>query len=170
MDPDALLSSLREALNVSPDNVPLRRHLAETLLGHGRADEAEREYRAALQRAPQDAQLKLGLARAFERQGKSGEAVVVLETLTRGDEALPAGRVLLARLLVRQGKVEEAVRQYKNAVRADPSARDDQLAATLGITADDVQPPASQDVVDGRARASFEGGGDDDDPAGQGTV
>jgi ATP-dependent 26S proteasome regulatory subunit len=163
MDSEALLASLREALNVSPDNLPLRKHLAEVLLGHGRAEEAEREYRAALQRAPQDPQLKLGLARAFERQGKAGEAVVLLETITRGDDALPAARVLLARVLVRQGKVEEAVRQYKNAVRADPAAKDEQLAATLGISADDVGPGPSRDVVDGRVRASFEGGDDDDD-------
>src|SRR5688500_10205050 len=163
MDPEALLASLREALKDSPDNVPLRKHLAEVLLGHGRAEEAEREFRAALQRSPQDPQLKLGLARAFERQGKSGEAVVLLETITRGDDALPAARVLLARVLVRQGKVEGAVRQYKNAVRTDSSVKDEQLAATLGITPDDVAPTsaddASRDVVDGRVRASFEADG-----------
>jgi SpoVK/Ycf46/Vps4 family AAA+-type ATPase len=162
MDPDALLAGLREALVVSPDNVPLRKHYADALLSHGRPEEAEREYRAALQRSPQEPPLKLGLARAFEAQGKSGEAVVVLETITRGDDALPAARVLLARLLARQGKVEEAVRQYKNAVRADRSVKDDQLAATLGITPDDVVPEATQEVVDGRVRASFEG---DADPA-----
>src|SRR4051812_38567413 len=158
MDPDALLAGLQEALAVSPDNVPLRKHYADALHSHGRPEEAEREFRAALQRSPQDAPLKLGLARAFEAQGKSGEAVVVLETITRGDDALPAARVLLARLLARRGKVEEAVRQYKNAVRADSSAKDDQLAATLGITADDVAPPdPSHEVVDGRVRASFQG-------------
>src|SRR5688572_3800554 len=158
MDPDALLASLREALRVSPDNLPLRKHLAETLLGHGRAEEAEREYRSALQRSPQDAQLKLGLARAFDRQGKSSEAAVVLETITRGDEALPAARVLFARVLMRQGKVEEAVRQYKNAVREDRSTRDDQLEATLGIRIDDIATPDdSREVVDGMVRASFEG-------------
>src|SRR5688572_8725046 len=158
MDPDALLASLREALRVSPDNLPLRKHLAETLLGHGRAEEAEREYRSALQRSPQDAQLKLGLARAFDRQGKSSEAAVVLETITRGDEALPAARVLFARVLMRQGEVEEAVRQYKNAVRDDRSTRDDQLEATLGIRIDDIATPDdSREVVDGMVRASFEG-------------
>jgi ATP-dependent 26S proteasome regulatory subunit len=163
MDPEVLLAGLREALAVSPENVPLRKHYADALLSHGRPEEAEREYRAALQRSPQEPPLKLGLARAFEAQGKSGEAVVVLETITRGgDEALPAARVLLARLLARQGKVDEAVRQYKNAVRADNSVKDDQLAATLGITPDDVAPPASQEVVDGRVRASFEGEADPD--------
>jgi len=31
------ISSLREALKVSPNNVPLREHQAQTLLGFGRA-------------------------------------------------------------------------------------------------------------------------------------
>ena len=35
------LASLREALKLSPDNLPLRQHLAESLLKLGRAGEAE---------------------------------------------------------------------------------------------------------------------------------
>jgi Flp pilus assembly protein TadD len=47
---EATLATLREALALSPDNVPLREHLAATLLAAGRADEAEAEYREALTR------------------------------------------------------------------------------------------------------------------------
>jgi len=36
------LAALREALKVSPENVPLRLHLAEMLVGQGRYDEAEK--------------------------------------------------------------------------------------------------------------------------------
>ena len=57
--------ALREALRASPDNVPLRQHLADTLLGAGRAGEAEAEYRQALAQAPDDRRLKMGLAGAF---------------------------------------------------------------------------------------------------------
>ena len=42
--------ALRDALAHSPDNVPLRKHLAETLLGFGRAEDAEAEFREALAR------------------------------------------------------------------------------------------------------------------------
>lgn len=37
---DDSVRALREALQLSPDNIPLRQHLAETLLSSGRADEA----------------------------------------------------------------------------------------------------------------------------------
>ena len=45
------IQALREALRFSPENMPLRKHLAETLLNSGRADDAEREFREALSRA-----------------------------------------------------------------------------------------------------------------------
>ena len=62
------LAALREALRLSPDNIPLRQHLAESLLGQGRPDEAEQEFREALAQAPDNAALKVGLARAFMAQ------------------------------------------------------------------------------------------------------
>ena len=46
------IASLREAVRLSPDNVPLRKHLADTFLKHGYGAEAESEYRAALKVQP----------------------------------------------------------------------------------------------------------------------
>ncbi|MEV6318250.1 tetratricopeptide repeat protein [Streptomyces sp. NPDC051776] len=51
-----LIRSLRSAVEAAPDDVPLRLHLAELLLGEGRTDKAVAEIAAALQRAPGDAQ------------------------------------------------------------------------------------------------------------------
>ncbi len=45
---DDAVQGLREALKISPENVPLRIHLASTLAGSGRFEEAETEYREAL--------------------------------------------------------------------------------------------------------------------------
>ena len=59
------VDALREALRFSPDNLPLRRHLAETLHQAGRLDEAEEEYRQAISLAPKDVGLSLALARLF---------------------------------------------------------------------------------------------------------
>ncbi|MBC6951874.1 cell division protein, partial [candidate division KSB1 bacterium] len=49
-----VIQALREAVKQSPDNVPLRMHLADTLLDSDRPGEAEKEYRAALALAPED--------------------------------------------------------------------------------------------------------------------
>ena len=62
---DDTIAALREALKVSPTNVPLHKHLAESLLKLGRFEEAEAAYReAALAVAPHHVELKLGLANA----------------------------------------------------------------------------------------------------------
>ncbi|MEK7467599.1 MAG: AAA family ATPase [Planctomycetota bacterium] len=143
---------LRDALRVSPENVPLRRHLAETLMGLGRAPEAEAEYREALKRSPEDTALKLGLASAFDRQGKSSAALVIVEDLVKRRDTPASAFLLHARLLLKGGDAERAVRAYKSALDADPDSADPELASRLGIGAG----PDSA-VSEGRLRA---GGGD----------
>lgn len=146
------LAALREAVRLSPDNVPLRQHLADTLLAHGRGEDAEKEYRAALAMSPDNLKLKTGLAHAFHDQGKQSEAIVLVEALCRSADAPARARVLFARLLFRAGDVDNAVRQYKKAVAADPTVADLELAGRLGVV--DEPKEADREVVDGRVRAA----------------
>jgi len=80
------VASLREALKVSPNNLPLREHLARTLLGLGRFQEAEQEFRQALALSPNNDKLKIGLAQAFVQQGKTSESLVVLESIVKNSD------------------------------------------------------------------------------------
>src|SRR5437667_6330825 len=57
---DDALQALREALRASPNNSALRLHFADTLLGRGHAEEAEREYREGLAQSPNSLAMKLG--------------------------------------------------------------------------------------------------------------
>jgi SpoVK/Ycf46/Vps4 family AAA+-type ATPase len=150
--------TLREAVRQSPHNIPLRQHLAESLLERGRADEAEVEYRRALTIEPANNELKLGLARAFYRQGKDSEAIVVLEQLVKQGSPAPAARVLLARLLFKTGDVPSAVAQYKAAVEDDPDEGDREFAERLGIRTGDEPDEDTEELVDGRLRAAREPG------------
>lgn len=54
MSSEALLNSLRAAVESSPDDVPLRLHLAEMLLAAGERTEAIRQVGAILERDPQN--------------------------------------------------------------------------------------------------------------------
>src|SRR4051812_35004405 len=103
---DASLAALREAGNLSPDNLPLRQHLADLLLGNGRPEEAEKEYRSALGKWPEHVPLKVGLATAFFHQGKASASIVVVEELLRASDPPPRVRVLYARLLLGAGEAE----------------------------------------------------------------
>ena len=148
---DETVDSLREALRHSPENVPLRRHLAELLLKHGFPDQAETEFRAALNLDPDHAELKLGLAEAFARQGKGSEAMVLVEDLLKRPDTPPAAYVLHARILLRAGDVERAVRQYRRALDEDPALADEELSERLGVDAGE-----DDEVSEGRVRARHE--------------
>jgi SpoVK/Ycf46/Vps4 family AAA+-type ATPase len=169
---------LREAVKLSPKNLPLRQALADALLAAGLPAEATVEYKNALAAAPDNPTLKLGLARAFFADGKASHALVVVEDLTKSDDAPPRALVLHARLLAGIGEIQQAVELYKRGVAKDRSAADPEFAARLGIrAAPDPEPETptpsflaprndsdDDEVSDGRIRASWEGS-DDSAPA-----
>lgn len=157
---DQAIAALREALRISPDNLPLRRHLAETLMGLARYAEAEQEYRQALAQAADDAALKVGLAQAFYQQNKNSAALVIVEDLLKRKDTPARAYVLHARLLLRAGEIERAVRQYKEGVNLDAAAADLDLAGRLGIGPEDTQ----GEVVDGKVRAAWNEPADRADP------
>jgi AAA+ superfamily predicted ATPase len=164
MTDDPTLDALRQALAAGPDNIPLRRHLAETLLRVGRAEEAEREFRDCLRRDPTDVASRIGLARVFYRHGRFDESLVLAEEACSGEGAPPSGLILLARLHLRRGQRDDASRAYHRAITAQPELADDDLAAQFDAPAPERSAEPS-DIVDGRVRQSAGGGGSGTDAA-----
>lgn len=134
VDPTA---RLRAALLASPGNVALRILLADTLRLGGRVEEAEREYRDALELAPDDPAALLGLAETFERSGRPGPALVLAERLLARSDPPAQAYALGARLLV-DADPDAAAAHYLRAVALDGSLADPDLAGRLG--ADRSQP------------------------------
>lgn len=149
MDP---LQTLRDALKHSPDNLPLREHLAQSLVNLGRLDEAEQEYKQAIALAPNAMAFRVGLAEVYYRQSKNSASLVVVEDLLKKPDTPASAIVLHAKLLFRAGDVDRAVRQYKAGVEQDPAVADLEFAGRLGIGAD----PEDSDVVDGRIHVGME--------------
>lgn len=153
---DDAVNALREALRHSPDNVALRLHLADTLMGFARFEEAEKEYRLAVT-ATGDDRSKIGLAGSFYQQGKNSQALVIIEEMIKGSDVPARAHLLYCRLLLRAGDAERAVRQYKRAVDIDPSVADLELANRLGVRTDATAQERERDeVVDGKARSAWE--------------
>ena len=146
------IRSLREAVKVSPANIPLRQHLADTLFRAGRADQAEKEYRDAMALAPNNPDLKLGLARAFFQQGKNNHALALLEDMTKTSSAPPRAFLLHARLLAGVGEIEQAIAEYRRALSADPALKDDAFASRLGLS---IAEESESEIVEGKVRAGW---------------
>jgi SpoVK/Ycf46/Vps4 family AAA+-type ATPase len=151
--------AIRQAINISPDNVPLRIHLADMLRQHGRNEEAEAELREALTLAPEDDSLKLALADLYYQQSKNSHALVIVEEMLKRRNSPPAARLLHARLLVRTGDIAFAISEYREATDEDETLRDLEFEERLGIDSED---PEEEEIVDGRIR---QGWGAEEEPS-----
>ncbi|TLM93163.1 ATP-binding protein [Hymenobacter jeollabukensis] len=128
------LQPLLDALAFSPDNLPLRRHVAALLRQLGRLTEADEHYRAGLRQAPHDAELQLGLAETYAALGKTSAALVVLEELLHAQPEHARAHLLHARLLARAGgPPDEARHAYQQALQLDAGLRDAELDEQLGL-------------------------------------
>jgi SpoVK/Ycf46/Vps4 family AAA+-type ATPase len=125
------INDLIEAVSVSPENLPLRKMLAERLLRAGRAQEAEKHLLEAVRLSKGNADMKLALARAYRAQGKTSQAVVVLEELVQGPSPTPTADVLYARVLLDEDRYEKAGFYYRRAIEADASLADERLGELL---------------------------------------
>jgi len=163
MGADETIRAIREALAVSPENVPLRRHLAESLTAAGRFSEAVAEYRQALSLAPHDDQLHLGLARAYMLTGNASAGFVIVEELLKRRDPPPAAHLLYCRLLLGANQPDRAAHAYREAVLSDPSLADAELAEPLGLDATTGQPKASreEDEEESDGRLRLPAGGDE---------
>jgi SpoVK/Ycf46/Vps4 family AAA+-type ATPase len=141
--------ALRQALAVSPENLPLRLHLAATLRQEGDLDAAVVEYKSAVQQAPTALEPKLGLVETYFGQGRHSIAQVILEDVLAMPEAPAAAWLLQAQLAAAQRQTEEAVKALRRAIELQPELRRHELARTLGLDAEET----AATVRDGRVAA-----------------
>ena len=133
------IETLRRAVALSPQDAPLRRHLADLLAASGRHDEALEEYREALALEPSD-EHRLELAGSFLSLGRTGEAAVLVDAVLDADAESAPALLLRSRLLLNEGDLEGARAAYRLAVALDPGTADPEFADLL------TAPPEATDV------------------------
>ncbi|MCB0662923.1 MAG: AAA family ATPase [Saprospiraceae bacterium] len=129
---DQSIHHLREALRFSPENVPLRLHLAEVLLNTGRLDEAEEQYNALMKLADEDI-AKRGLVKVFFNKGNYSKCIVLLEVLMedyRDDFEL---QLLYTKALYRENSIADAVAAYQRLHELQPDFKDEELDEGLKV-------------------------------------
>ncbi len=121
-----MIDNLREALQQSPDNIPLRLLLAENLLHAQQFVEAEAEFRIVLEKEPSNTKAKKGLIKSAFEQGKYPMTIVVCEELSDRERDIEM-MVIHAKSLVRNQEQAKAVEIYKNILALNPAFKDDEL-------------------------------------------
>jgi transitional endoplasmic reticulum ATPase len=142
------IDSLREAVRVSPDNVPLLVLFAQTCLAEFAVDEAVGAFQQALAREPSNAAAKLGLARALFQAGKTSEAVVRLESLVQEAPEHGEAWLQLSRFLMAEGQREQARACYEKSLKLPGGRQDAALEQELFMQGQ--ERPANEGPAKGR--------------------
>jgi SpoVK/Ycf46/Vps4 family AAA+-type ATPase len=125
------INGLREALQHSPENIPLRLLLAESLFRNGQWPEAETEFKIILDKQPTNAPARLGLARVYFEQKKYPTTIVILEEYAEQNPTQVEPLVLLSRALLRNQERAKAMEGYKRVLALNPAFKDDELDQQL---------------------------------------
>ena len=126
------LDPLRQAVAVSPENLPLLLLLAQSCLDEWSLDEARGVFERVLRLDPTRPEAKAGVARVLHLSGKTSEAVVRAEALIAEHPGYAPAHLLLARLYAGEGNRAAGRACYEKALALDPTLRDPGMEKELG--------------------------------------
>lgn len=133
MNLEEIINSLREALQLSPDNVPLKLQLASILLQAKAYEEAAQQFQEVLRLSPNQPKAQLGLAEAFFHSGKLSNSIVILEQLLEEGHNTKKVLILYSKVLVAEDSVIKAAEVYRQIQEMDPDYFDSKLDQKLKI-------------------------------------
>lgn len=126
------INNLLEALKLSPNNTPLRLHLANTFLELGRLTEAKNEFQELAEKTSGKVG-RDGLAKVFFRLNEYSKSIVVLEEILEADVDNIVLLEMYAKALLRDGSIEQAADIYQRLLNLQPSFTDEELDGTLRL-------------------------------------
>lgn len=163
MTHDQDIESLREAIENSPDNLPLRIMLAGKFLHFGRLDEAETEYQTVLNYDSNHIKAKEGLAEIYFRRGRYSGVIVIGEELMSRQKASERMMVICAKSLVREKSIEEAQEIYEKILEKNPDFEDRELDENLRMPSFDYDGDEDEFDEDEDPFFGFDAGPEDKD-------
>ena len=143
------IKNLEEALALSPDNVPLRLHLAELMLQEKMYAEAGKHYTEVLQKSYGNTKAQAGLANCYYNTGKFSAAIIIYEQLQQ--QLSPEDAIRFVKCLIKENSLQEAATVYQKIIAINPSLKDQEIDAYLrmpshsGAATDDLDDEAGDD-------------------------
>lgn len=126
-----IIEQLKQAVNISPDNIPLRLHLAEMMLQQNMLNEASEQFSAILKREHENTKALSGLAEIYFKQNKYSAAIILYEQLQQQNALSFDNKIKFVRCLLKEDSVTQAKGIYAQALREQPSFRDAEIDGVL---------------------------------------
>lgn len=139
-----IIQNLLDALAISPENIPLRMHVAALLLQDGLYADAGVQYQQVLEKSYGNREAKLGLAACYYETGKHSAALIIYEQLV--EYLSLSDQVRYIKCLVHEKSLAQAVELYQGVMALHPGFHDEELDAQLRMPA---QSPFDFDDDDG---------------------
>lgn len=131
------IESLKAALAVSPENVPLLLMLAQAQMETFALDDARATFERVIVEDPNHPEARVGIAQVLDLNGRNSEAILRLEQVcAQSPEHAPAW-LLRAKLTLNEGSAEEARKHYQRALHCDASLADPSLLKRIRQAARD---------------------------------
>ena len=121
------IESLKQALAVSPENVPLLLMLGDAYLEQFNLDEARQTYEQVLAVDSGNPIARTQVAQLLELNGKTSEAILRLEQVCGENPNFAPAWLLRAKLALSEDQANEAREFYERAVQIDPAHVDTEL-------------------------------------------
>ena len=126
-----IIKNLLEALEVSPENVPLRLQVAGMMMAEKAYEEATKQYQEVLHRSYGNIKGQSGLAAGYYHQQKFSAAIIVYEQMK--DNIATADEVLYIKCLIKEHSMEQALSHYQQVLALNPGFTDEEIDKHLRI-------------------------------------
>ncbi len=163
------IEQLKEALSFSPENIPLRLHLAELMVKGFMLDDAAAQYQEILNINYGNDKARKGLANVFYKQKKFSAAILVYEALMADNKIVGEELVPFVKCLIKENSHNEAIEIYKKVLQQVPGFKDEEIDSTLRMPTmgnkrrmdEDGDDDFEDDIDDMFGGNEFEDGGSD---------
>ncbi|QEC67137.1 AAA family ATPase [Panacibacter ginsenosidivorans] len=129
-----IIEQLKQAVNISPDNIPLRLHLAEMMLQQNLLSEASEQFSEILKREHSNTKALGGLADIYFKQNKYSAAIILFEQLQQQHALNFENKIKLVRCLLKENSITQAKEIYAQALTEQPNFRDAEIDSVLRMT------------------------------------
>ncbi len=160
------INSLKQALAVSPDNVPLLLLLGDAYLDQFHLDEARETYESVLAFEPGNPIARTQVAQLLELSGKTSEAVLRIEQVCAESPNHAPAWILRASLALSENSPNDAREFYEKAISIAPETMNEDLLKRIkeagGKSTESVREPTPQSAGGFQAEAYRDADDDED--------